>query len=85
MIATYARTLLHFVGHFSPLSGIEVQMADDKGNRGPADRSRVNVNEDYEVRYWCGEFGCTEAELRAAVSAVGTSAANVRAHLAASR
>jgi hypothetical protein len=24
-------------------------MADDKSNRGPADRARINVNEDYEV------------------------------------
>jgi len=27
-------------------------MADDKSNRGPADRARINVNEDYEVAYW---------------------------------
>jgi hypothetical protein len=26
-------------------------MADDKTNRGPADRLRINVNEEYEVRY----------------------------------
>ncbi len=29
-------------------------MADDKTKRGPADRSRINVNEEYEVRYWTG-------------------------------
>jgi hypothetical protein len=27
-------------------------MSDDKSNRGPADRARINVNEDYEVAYW---------------------------------
>nr|WP_291642327.1 DUF3606 domain-containing protein [Bosea sp. (in: a-proteobacteria)] len=27
-------------------------MADDKTNRGPQDRARVNLSEDYEVRYW---------------------------------
>ena len=48
-------------------------MADDLKNRGPQDRSRVNVNEDWEVTYWCKEFGCSEAELRAAVAAVGVS------------
>lgn len=56
-------------------------MADDKGNRGPADRARVNVNEDYEVRYWTGKWGCSAADLRAAVSAAGVMAANVEAWL----
>ena len=49
-------------------------MADDKGNRGPADRARVNVNEDYEVRYWTHKFSCSEEHLRDAVRAVGASA-----------
>lgn len=52
-------------------------MADDLNNRGPQDRARVNVNEDHEVRYWCGKFGCTEDELRAAVDRVGVMAADV--------
>ena len=56
-------------------------MADDRSNRGPADRARVNVNEDYEVRYWCGKFGCTEAQLRAAVRAVGVMADDVEREL----
>ena len=56
-------------------------MADDLKNRGPQDRSRVNVNEDWEVTYWCKEFGCSEAELRAAVAAVGVSVPAVRVHL----
>ena len=46
-------------------------MADDLANRGPADRDRVNVNEDWELRYWSDKFGCSEEELRAAVRAVG--------------
>jgi hypothetical protein len=56
-------------------------MSDDLHNRGPRDRARVNVNEDWEVRWWCKEFGCTEAQLRAAVRAVGVMAADVRRHL----
>lgn len=56
-------------------------MTDDLKNRGPADRARVNVNEAWEVRWWCKEFGCTEAQLRAAVKAVGVMVANVRAQL----
>lgn len=55
-------------------------MVDDLKNRGPQDRSRVNVNEEWERKYWCREFNCTE-QLRDAVKAVGVMADNVRAHL----
>lgn len=56
-------------------------MSDDLSNRGPADRSRVNVNEPWEVRWWCQRFGCTESQLRGAVNAVGTSADAVEHYL----
>jgi hypothetical protein len=56
-------------------------MSDDKSNRGPQDRARINVNEDYELAYWTKELGCTAEELRAAVKAAGVSADAVRAHL----
>jgi hypothetical protein len=59
----------------------EQPMADDLTNRGPADRARINVHEDHEVRYWTKELGCTAEQLRAAVKAVGVMAADVRAHL----
>ena len=39
-------------------------MPDDPSKRGPADRSRINIHESYEVRYWCGAFGCTEQQLQ---------------------
>lgn len=55
-------------------------MSDDLSKRGPQDAARVNVHEDWEVRYWCKAFGCTEEQLRAAVKAVGVSAAAVRKH-----
>lgn len=56
-------------------------MSDDLSKKGPADRSRVNVHETWEVRWWCKEFGCTEQQLIAAVKAVGVMAAAVRKHL----
>ncbi len=56
-------------------------MADDKSKRGPADSTRVNMNEAYEVRYWTEKFGCTETQLRAAVTAVGVLAKDVEAFL----
>lgn len=56
-------------------------MADDKTNRGAQDRTRVNVNEEHEVRYWTQALGVSEEKLREAVSAVGVSADAVRQHL----
>lgn len=56
-------------------------MPDDKTKRGPADRNRVNVHEKYEVDHWCGQFGCTEAQLKAAVKAVGPMVVDVRRYL----
>ena len=52
-------------------------MPDDLSKRGPADRTRVNVQETWEVEYWIGKWGCTKAELKAAVQAVGASAEKV--------
>ena len=56
-------------------------MADDKTKPGGQDRSRINVNEDYELRDWSKKFGVTEDQLKAAVKAVGTSAEAVKRHL----
>lgn len=47
-------------------------MPDDLTNRGPQDRARVNVHEEWEVRYWCKHFGCTPDQLRAAVKAANS-------------
>ena len=58
----------------------EISM-DDKSNRGPADRIRVNVHEAYEVQYWTKALGCTAEELKAAVKAVGVMVEDVRKHL----
>ncbi len=56
-------------------------MSDDKSNRGPQDRSRINVNEDYELDYWSKKFGVTREQLKEAVKAVGVGADAVEAHL----
>lgn len=53
-------------------------MPDDPRSRVPADRSRVNVDDPAEVKYWRKEYGCTEQQLRQAVAAAGVSAAKVR-------
>ncbi len=53
-------------------------MPDDPSKRGPADRSRINIHEPYEVRYWCDALGCTEQQLRNCVQRVGPMVADVR-------
>jgi uncharacterized protein DUF3606 len=53
-------------------------MSGELKNSGPADPSRVNVDDPSEVKYRLKEYGCTEQQLRQAVAAVGASAAKVR-------
>ena len=53
-------------------------MADDKSNRGPADRVRINVNEDYEVAYWSKELGVSSDRLKELVAKHGVMATDVR-------
>ena len=56
-------------------------MSDDKQNRGPADRARINMSEDYEVQYWTRELGITRDELQRAVDNAGNAAESVRRYL----
>lgn len=56
-------------------------MTDDPTKRGPQDRSRISLNEDYEVGYWTNALGVTSEQLREAVAQVGNSAEKVREFL----
>ena len=56
-------------------------MSDNKQDRGPQDRARINVNEDYELRYWTKELGVSEERLRKLVEENGPSAEAVRTAL----
>ena len=49
-------------------------MADDKINRGQPDRSKIDMSEDYEVKYWTRHFGVSREELQRVVDRVGNSA-----------
>jgi hypothetical protein len=46
------------------------------------DPGRVHALDPLEVVYWCAELHCTEAQLQAAVAAVGEHVTDVRQHLA---
>ena len=56
-------------------------MADDRNIRGVADRSRINMQEDCEVRYWTEKWSVTREQLAEAVRAVGVMMKNVAAKL----
>jgi hypothetical protein len=54
----------------------------DLKRRGPQDRSKINMQEAYEVKYWARELGVSRELLQKAVDKVGNSAAAVRKELA---
>ncbi len=57
-------------------------MSDSLKDRGPQDRARINVHDDWELPYWTKELGVSEDKLRKAVEKVGVSADAVRKELA---
>jgi hypothetical protein len=63
----------------------EAIMSDNLHNRGPQDRSRINLHEKWEVQYWSKELGVTEEELEQAVKTAGNSVNAVREHLSGTR
>lgn len=56
-------------------------MSDDLEKRGQQDRSRINVHEEHEVRYWTEALGVSREQLEKVVAQVGPSASAVREHL----
>jgi hypothetical protein len=53
-------------------------MADDPAKRDYRDRDRINVHEDYELRYWTKELRVTPEKLKRTVEKVGVMATDVR-------
>jgi hypothetical protein len=49
---------------------------------GPADRSCIDVNEPFELRYWCWEFDVTPRDLRRVIGRVGPTVDDVKEELA---
>ena len=50
--------------------------------RGPQDRSKIDMQEAYAIKYWARELGISREELQKVVDKVGNSAAAVRKELA---
>ena len=56
-------------------------MGDDKTKKDYRDKTRINMNEPYEVAYWSKKFKITPAKLKTAVKKVGHSAKKVDAYI----
>jgi hypothetical protein len=56
-------------------------MSGNEADRAPRDLERVNITEDWEIRWWCTKLAVTEDQLRSAVEAVGPTTAEIERHL----
>jgi hypothetical protein len=56
-------------------------MTDNLNERGPADRTRVNMHEKHEVKYWTGKWAITEAQLKEAHDSVGVTVDKIEDYL----
>ena len=56
-------------------------MSDNLSKKGKQDRTRINTDEDYELRYWSEKFGVSQDRLKAAVQKVGNSVSAVEKEL----
>jgi uncharacterized protein DUF3606 len=54
---------------------------DNLTKRDQPDRSKINMSEDFEVKYWLKALGVSRDELQRAIDKVGNSAAAVRKEL----
>jgi hypothetical protein len=53
-------------------------MADDDADRGPTDRARITIEEEYEILFWTRELGVSRLQLARAVEQVGPGVGAVR-------
>lgn len=56
---------------FCAFSYVEVEMADNKSKRGPADRRQVAGGEGYEVQYFARKHDITTDQARKLINKVG--------------
>lgn len=56
-------------------------MPDNLKIKQPEDPKKINVHEQWELKYWTNKFGVTEAKLKEAVKAVGVQVSDVEKYL----
>ena len=57
-------------------------MATNRNDSGPTDRTSINMNEPFEVRYWSKELGISTQQLKSVVGKVGSLTDDIRKELA---
>jgi hypothetical protein len=53
----------------------------DHEDRGPLNRTHINVNEGFELRYWAKDLNVSLEQVKSAVRRVGNAVADVRQEL----
>jgi hypothetical protein len=61
--------------------GRDLGQSDDPSNRGPADKSRIDLSDPFEVQCWADKFNVSKERLGEAVMKVGHSVDAVRREL----
>ena len=56
-------------------------MTNEETSRIPLHAWRINLDEEWEVRFWSRKLNCTEKELREAIAEAGPLAAAVQDYL----
>lgn len=56
-------------------------MPDNLNIKRPADATKININEPYEVNYWTAKFGVSVQQLKNAVKDVGPQVRDVKRKL----
>jgi 3-oxoacyl-[acyl-carrier-protein] synthase III len=64
-----------------PAVSVREDAMDNLQKKGTADRSKINMSEAFEVKYWTKELGISREKLQQLVDKVGNSAAAVRKEL----
>jgi hypothetical protein len=59
-------------------------MASNRNDSGPRDRTSINMNEAFELRYWSKELGVSLAQLKALIHKVGPTTDAIRRELGSS-
>jgi len=64
-----------------PFEKLEQIVTRNVTKKAVPDRSKISMQNDYEVKYWARHFGVTQKHLRLAIEKVDNSAASVRKEL----
>jgi len=56
-------------------------MSDNLNIRKPQDPTKVNVNQSWEVEYWCQKWNISSTKLREAVGKVGVMVKDIERYL----